>query len=384
MAPSVLNKIRYPSLRSARARIQTPRDFTLPARNIGKLNFLQEPRPNAMLTSHRLVKGGRLKTAFVTGGTGFVGINLVSELTSRNWAVTCLHRIGSDLKYLRRFPVQLEIGDLGDRDSLERAVPENVDAIFHVAADTSAWSGADAAQTETNVIGTRNVVSAALRRGAKRFVLTSTASAFGRQSKPLSEETRSTALTSWINYERTKWLAEEEVRGAIKSGLSAVIMNPCAVFGPYDTSVWGSVFTVIRDGKMAMIPPGTVPINHVTEVVRAHIVAAERGRTGENYILGGEAVPFAQIFREMAKLMGVQLRAPVVPRVVFKCVARIGALVASATGKQPEMTPEMAEILSGKNRVSTDKAERELNYRSRPLEECLRDSYTWLKAEGLL
>lgn len=320
----------------------------------------------------------------MTGGTGFIGTNLVGELTIQGWAVTCLHRTGSDLKYLRRHPVELKVGDLGDPGSLSRAIPDNVDAVFHLAADTSSWSRRDAAQTATNVIGTRNVVNAARGRGAKRFVLTSTASAFGRTRGPLSEQTPSEAATSWVNYERSKWLSEEEVRGAVGDGMSAVIMNPCAVFGPYDTSVWGKVFRIIRDGKMVIIPPGSVPVNHVTEVVRAHIVAAERGRSGENYILNGESVPFARLFREMARLMGLELRAPVVPGVLFKGMARVAGWVAALTGKEPDMTPEMAAILCGENRVVTDKAERELNYHPRPLEQCLRDSYTWLKAEGLI
>ena len=325
-----------------------------------------------------------MKTAFVTGGTGFVGINLVSELIHQGWEVTCLHRAASDLKYLRRHPVQLKVGDLADPGSLEQAIPEGVDAVFHVAADTSSWSRRDAAQTATNVTGTRNMVNAARKRGARRFVLTSTASSYGRQDEPLSEQLTSTAANSWINYERSKWLSEEEVRHAVREGLSAVIMNPCAVFGPYDTSVWGGVFTIIRDGKMALIPPGSVPINHVTEVVRAHVVAAERGRTGENYILSGESVPFARIFGEMARLMGMELRAPVVPGVIFKTMARLAGLMATLTGKDPDMTPEMAAILCRDNRVVTDKAERELAYRPVPLEQCLQDSYAWLKAEGLL
>jgi nucleoside-diphosphate-sugar epimerase len=325
-----------------------------------------------------------VKTAFVTGGTGFVGINLVSELIGQGWAVTCLHRRGSDLKYLRRFPVHLAVGDLCERASLEQAMPANVEAVFHVAADTSAWSRHDAAQTATNVIGTRNLLDAARKRGAKRFVLTSTAAAFGRQKSAVSEDTKSNAADSWINYERSKWLAEEEVRHAVREGFSAVIMNPCAIFGPYDTSVWGGVFTVIRDNKMKLVPPGSMPVNHANEVARAHIVAAERGRSGENYILGGEAVPLVLIFREMAKLMGMELRAPVAPRLLFKGMVRLAALVAALRGKTPDMTAEMAELLSGENRVATDKAERELNYRRRPLNECLEESYLWLKAEGLL
>jgi nucleoside-diphosphate-sugar epimerase len=325
-----------------------------------------------------------LKTAFVTGGTGFVGINLINELVEQGWAATCLHRPASDLKYLRRLPVSLVAGDLLDPRSLERAVPQDVDVIFHVAADTSSWRPHDAAQTATNVGGTRNLVAAARARSAKRFVLTSTASAYGRHREPISEATKSNAAGSWINYERSKWLSEEEARQGMKQGLPAVIVNPCAVFGPFDTSVWGRVFRAIRDGKMKMVPPGAVPVNHAREVARAHIAAAELGRPGENYILGGEAMPLAHIFREMAKLMGVELRAPVVQPWVLKGMARVIAAIARLTGREPDITPEMAEILCGANQVATDKAERELNYRRRPLDECLSDSYRWLKSEGLL
>lgn len=325
-----------------------------------------------------------MKTAFVTGGTGFIGVNLVDQLVRQSWSVTCLHREGSELRYLKRHPVELRVGDLLDADSLRRAIPQGVNTVFHVAADTSSWSRLDAGQTATNVTGTRNVVNAARERGAKRFVLTSTASAYGPQKGPLSEESPSTAATSWVNYERSKWLSEQEVRQGSRNGLSAVIMNPCAVFGPCDTSVWGQVFRSIRDGKMAVLPPGALPVNHVTEVARAHIAAAQRGSDGANYILNGEYHTLAEIFRQMARLLGVELRAPVLPRTVFKTLARCVAMAASLTGKTPEMTPEMAEILSRDNRVVTDRAERELDYHRVPLEQCLRDSYDWLKAEGLL
>lgn len=325
-----------------------------------------------------------MQTAFVTGGTGFVGINLVSELIEEGWTVTCLHRSGSNLKYLRRFPVKLAVGELADEASLVRSLPEKVDAIFHVAADTSSWRPLDAQQTATNVVGTRHLVSAALARQAKRFVLTSSASAWGRQKGRISEDTASTAATSWINYEKSKWLAEEEVRQGVRNGLSAVIINPCAVFGAFDTSVWGNVFRAIRDDRMKVMPPGAIPINHANEVARVHIAAAARGRAGENYILGGETVPLAHVFREMAKLMGKDLRAPVAPRWLLKGMARAIATFAKWIGRNPEMTPEMAEILCGTNEVTDEKARKELGFRPRPLDECLRDSFQWLKNEGLL
>jgi nucleoside-diphosphate-sugar epimerase len=325
-----------------------------------------------------------VKTAFVTGGTGFVGINLVIELLRQGWSVTCLHRPDSNLQYLGPLPVERRVGDLHDAGSLLAAIPEDVSAVFHVAADTSAWSRLDAAQSATNVAGTRNVVEAALARRARRFVLTSTASAYGRQKAPLSESSPSTAEHSWINYERSKWLSEQEVRSVGARGLDYVIVQPCAVFGPYDRSVWGAVFKVIRDGKMPALPPGALPINHSSEVARAHVAAAERGRAGENYILNGDREPLARIFREMARVQGIELRAKVLPKLVFKTMGHIAGRVAVWTGKAPDMTPEMADLLCRDTAVVTDKAERELGYRRVPLEKCIADSYTWLKAEGEL
>jgi nucleoside-diphosphate-sugar epimerase len=325
-----------------------------------------------------------VKTAFVTGGTGFVGMNLVNELLRQGWSVTCLHRPDSNLKYLGQLPVERRVGDLHDAGSLLAAIPEGVATVFHVAGDTSAWSRFDAAQSATNVAGTRNVVEAALARRARRLVLTSTASAYGRQTRPLSESSPSTAEHSWINYERSKWLSEQEVRRAGAQGLDYVIVQPCAVFGPYDRSVWGNVFKVIRDGKMPALPPGALPINHSGEVARAHVAAAERGRAGENYILNGDREPLARIFREMARVQGIELRAKVLPKLVFKAMGHIAGRVAALTGKAPDMTPEMADLLCRDTAVVTDKAERELGYRRVPLEQCIADSYAWLKAEGEL
>src|SRR3954451_23508421 len=114
------------------------------------------------------------RTAFVTGATGFLGLNLVEQLTGLGWTAVALHRPTSDLTYLKRFPVRLVEGAVEDAASLERAVPEGVDAVFHAAADVTFWSRHRERQTRTNVDGTRNVVAAALRRGARKVVHTST------------------------------------------------------------------------------------------------------------------------------------------------------------------------------------------------------------------
>ena len=139
------------------------------------------------------------KSAFVTGGTGFVGLNLIKWLTAEGWNVTAFHRPTSDLTYLKCFPVQLVMGDLAEFDSVLRAVPEDVDAIFHVASDLSFSSAHNTQQTRINVDGTRHLVDAAIQRRAKRFVYTSTLGTYGAQNTVLTEETPQLAGRSTIN-----------------------------------------------------------------------------------------------------------------------------------------------------------------------------------------
>ena len=326
----------------------------------------------------------RKKTAFITGVTGFVGFNIARQLVDNGWKVIALHRNTSDLTYLSRLPVTLAMGDILEPDTITQAMPEQVDAVFHVAADLNMWSRRNAAQTAVNVDGTNNMVDAALDRQAGRFILTSTISAFGHHRSPVSEATLSNASGSRVNYERSKWQAEEAVRRAGRQGLHAVIINPCAIFGPWDTHSWARMIYLIRDGKLKGIPPGSAVINHVDEVARAHLAAVEHGGNGENYILNGAAISFEDLFRLIAELIGVELKAKVMPSYILKTIARIETTLATFTGKPPEITPEMAALMCAHTRCATDKAERVLGYKRVPVRTCVEDSIAWLRSENLL
>src|SRR2546421_1654950 len=222
-----------------------------------------------------------MKSAFVTGATGFVGLNLVEELLRQGWQVTALHRANSDLAELGRFPVTLMPGDITDPGSLRAAMAEDMDVVFHVAGNTNLWSRRNAQQTAENVEGTRNVVETALARGAKKLVLTSSIAAYGEQTGELTEARKSRAKRSWINYQRTKWLAEEEVRKGIRAGLAATILNPGAIIGRYDTGGWARLFYLVAQDRLPGALPGEVSAAHVGEVLKAHIAAAGRGEIGQ-------------------------------------------------------------------------------------------------------
>lgn len=322
------------------------------------------------------------RTAFVTGATGFVGLNLVQQLMGQGWDVTALHRASSDLSFLKRFTPRLAVGEITAPDSLLLAIPQGCDTVFHVAGNTNMWRQRNAEQTRDNVEGTRNVVEACLARGVRRLIVTSSISAYGPVTGAITEETPSLAEHSWVNYEKTKWQAQEIARAAVARGLEVVIMQPGAILGPYDIGTWSRMFLLVRDGKLAGVPPAALTFAHVREVVAAHIAAADRGRSGEHYILGGENRRMIDLIREIARLLGKPLPKSELPRFVLNLVAHAGDFVSRFTGKEPDITPEIATGLGGSITVTAEKAQRELGFAIVPLETMVKDCYEWMKAEG--
>ena len=324
------------------------------------------------------------RSAFVTGGTGFVGLNLIEQLVAQGWAVTALHRPTSDLRAIRRFPVRLAAGDLLDPASLRHAIPEGVDALFHVAADTSVWSKHDKRQTRINVEGTRNVVEAALATGVRRMVHTSTWNTYGLEQGEISEGSPQQGGRSWINYDRTKFQAEEAVRESVARGLDAVIMNPAHLIGRYDRRGWARLIIAAHGRWLPGVPPGAGTFCHAAEVALAHIAAALRGRTGQNYLLSGQDASFVELFRVINRVTGSSVPLRPLPAWLFRLSARANVALAGVTGREPEATPEGVAIVIARARVASRRAEQELGYRPAALHTMIDDSYRWLRAEGLL
>jgi dihydroflavonol-4-reductase len=322
------------------------------------------------------------RAAFVTGGTGFVGLNVVKELMIRGWDVTALHRPSSDLKLLKRFRPKLAVGALNDHASLLAAIPEGTDTIFHVAGNTNMWHGGNAEQTRDNVDGTRHVVGAALAKRVRRLVVTSSISAYGMVSGEINEETPSLAANSRINYQKTKWQAQEIARAAIPKGLEVVIMQPGAIMGPYDVGTWSRLFLMVRDDKLPGVPASMLTFTHVREVVAAHIAAADKGQNGGSYLLGGENKSMLELVREIAFLVGKPAPTKVMATGMLRVVAAVGSLASRFTGKPPPITPEMVATISKSVSTSSAKAQRELGYRVVPLKDMVKDCYDWMLAEG--
>ncbi|MGH8686858.1 MAG: SDR family oxidoreductase [Burkholderiales bacterium] len=324
------------------------------------------------------------KVAFVTGATGFVGLNLVEVLLARGWRVLALHRPQSDLRHLQRLPAERVVGDVTDAASLRRALPPDVDAVFHVAGDTSQWSGANARQDRVNIDGTRNMVGAALERRARRLVHTSSISAWGQRRGRIDERDAQLGGSSPVNYQRSKFLAEQAVRAGIERGLDAVILNPASILGPYDTHSWARVFLLVAEGRLPGVPPGRASFCHVREVALAHLAAAERGRAGENYLLGGTDASYQELVREIGAALGKPVPARVTPGWALHAAARLGAAWGRLTGRPPMLTPEAAAMVTRELTCDCTKGVQALGFRVVPLRDMVADSARWLGAEGLL
>lgn len=325
------------------------------------------------------------QTAFVTGGTGFIGINLVELLVDEGWRVTALHRPTSNLEYLKRFPIDLAEGSVTDRESLERAIPEGTDVVFHVAGDTNFWSKRNAQQDAINIDGTRNMISVASSKGVGTFIHTSSVSAWGRVRGIVTEDTPQLGKDSWINYERSKHLGELAALEGVDRGLKVVVINPGGVAGPYDTNTWGQLFFLLRDRALPAASPGVTTITHVHDVVRAHLEAVTRGKNRERYIVASDPIEIVDLIATVANVSGIPKAPRRAPPFAIKLFGRLSVVMAALTGKEPDVTPEIAEVTSTRGVVfRSDKAIRELGYRIQPMPVAVKDNYDWLVKEGLL
>lgn len=325
------------------------------------------------------------RTAYVTGSNGFLGINIIQQLLDDGWNVIALRRKTSNTRDLDRLSVTQVEGDVLDRASLERTLPEGVDALFHVAADTGMWSQLNARQNRINIEGTRNVVEAALAKQAKRLIHTSSIGAFGPVfDEEITEETPSRALHGSINYYRSKYLAEQEVFKGVERGLDAVIMNPAQIIGPYDYHYNPQFFTAIRQGKMLGVPRGVSVAGHVRDYARAHVTAVDKGRKGERYLLGGVSASFQDIFDTVGGILGKPpSKRFVLPPLLLSSLALILDKVSQVTRREPMLTPEKVLLLNNVVRINCTKAERELGFSTCSLHEMFYDCYQWMQQAGV-
>lgn len=324
--------------------------------------------------------------AFVTGGSGFLGLNVIMLLQQQGWQVTAMHRKNADISDLKKLNVTLVEGHLEDKSLLKEIMPSDLDAVFHIAADTNMWTKNNQRQYQTNVVGTQNLVDVAIENKVSRFIHTSSISAYGFHEKTITETDKSTAMQSNVNYLKTKYLGEKVVKDAVKQrGLDAVILNPCAIIGAHDKHNWSQLFTMVNTGSLPGVPPGEGSYCHVKQVALAHLAAYTKGRTGENYILAGTNCAFSQVVEKIGKLLGKPTPKKPVSQWILKLVGYTSYWVSLITNKEPTMTPEKALMVSKRVVAISTKAVKELDYNDNiSIDVMLNDCYQWMKSENRL
>ena len=311
-------------------------------------------------------------------------MNLIEKLLKHQWQVTALHLPGENLKYLSRYKVTPVAGNILDYNSLLKAIPDDCDVVFHLAGDTSTWSKRAKRQYNINVNGSVHMCRAALEKRVGRFVLTSSSSAFGYHNSSISEQTESNALSCGMSYHRTKYLAELEVKKCVGQGLDAVVLNPCNILGPYDQRNWSQLIINAHRSRLPGYPPGSGTFAHVGDVAEAHISAAEKGRTGENYLLGGVEASFKEVIQEIFKATGTPFSLKKISKGRLKLALCLSSAHALFSRREPLLTYPKYMRLVGRLSCDDSKAARELGFTATSISTMVADSYQWLKEEGLL
>ncbi len=325
--------------------------------------------------------------AFVTGSTGFLGIHLLQELSNAGWEVIAFHRATSDLSDVRAIPrISYAVGDVLDKASIQRAMPEHVDAVFHAAGSVGFLKpGDEREQYAVNLEGTRNVVEVAIEKKVGRFIETSTVLTYDfSHGRRVTESSPRNAGIQYA-YIHSKYLAELEVEKGILKGLDAVVLHPSAIFGAYDKATWSKVFREVQRGlHIPFAPPMRANLCHMRKVAQTHLTAFHKGRRCEHYILGGPEATMMEIATEIGKLL--QRRGPlfVLPAPIFKCLGQIEYRLSTLLGKEPMVTPSMAEILCDVVLCDSSKAIHELDYDPSSLQVMLQDCYAWMVQARLL
>jgi dihydroflavonol-4-reductase len=338
-----------------------------------------------------------MPTALVTGPTGFVGAGLVDALLSRGYHVRAYARPawkGRELPVPAGHPdggpsrpgaLETFYGDVRDPDALARAA-SGCDLVFHTAAIVSFRKGDRDEQLAVNVGGAKAVADACLRAGVGRLVHTSSIAALGtRDDGGLIDESVPFNWPHSVTYRYSKHLGEMEVLAAVRRGLDAVVVNPSVIVGPGDRYVHGGQY--VRDGsrgKLFAYPIGGVNMVGVSDVVAGHIAAAERGRAGERYILGGVNLTHREAFSLVASIVGGRRPRLPVPRAGVLAVAAAAELLAALTRTEPIVTRDLVAGVGRYQWYSIAKARAELGYNPLSLEKSLRDAYIWYRDNNLL
>ncbi|MBI3474149.1 MAG: NAD-dependent epimerase/dehydratase family protein [Acidobacteria bacterium] len=324
--------------------------------------------------------------AFVTGATGFLGSHVARVLQKQGASLRLLVRPSSDLRNVADLNAERVVGDLRDIATFEKALA-GCDALFHVAADYRLWVKDPEQMYRSNVEGTRGLIEAARKQSVRRIVYTSSVATMGFSSNgTVASEDSPVSLAEMIGpYKRSKFMAEQVAFEAARAGVDVVVVNPTTPIGERDlkpTPTGRIVVDFLKKKFPAYVDTGLNMVD-ATECARGHIQALEKGRAGERYILGGENLTLKQILDRLAAITG--LPSPKVKLPYFFALAA-GVVDETVTGrilgKEPRATIDAVRMGRKKMFITSAKAERELGWRSSPVDGALQRSVEWFRNNG--
>jgi dihydroflavonol-4-reductase len=324
----------------------------------------------------------------VTGGSGFLGSAVVRSLAARGLQVRALVRATSPRGNFDGLNCDIVVGDLTDPPSLKAAM-QGIRYVFHVAADYRLWAPDPSVIERANVDGTRNLMREALAARVERIVFTSSVAALkvAGATGPVDETASQLPREAVGTYKRSKTMAERVVKDMIRGeGLPAVIVNPTTPIGPRDIrpTPTGRILLDAARGHIPAFVDTGLNFAHVDDIAEGHLLAFERGRIGEQYILGGENLSLQDLLGTIARLTGRKKPRIKLPRLPLFPLALAAQAAARVTGKEPLLTVDGLRMSRYRMFFTSAKAERELGYRSRPYQEGVVDALAWFRAAGYL
>ena len=324
------------------------------------------------------------RRAFVTGGTGFIGANLVRLLLQEGYSVRSLVRPNSRLDNLRDLDVEIVKGDLNDPD-IDRQM-EGCQVLFHVAARYSLWQVEREALYRDNVLGTRNILAAARQAGIERTVYTSSVAAIGvGKSGEVADETYQSPVDKLIgDYKKSKFYAEQEAVKAARSGQEVVIVNPSTPIGPWDIkpTPTGEIILRFLRGQMPAYVDTGLNFVDVEDVAKGHLLALEKGKSGDRYILGHQNLTLKALLDLLAEITGIPAPQYTLPVWLPLTIAWIDERLLAPLGKTPSIPLDGVRMSGQKMYYDASKAVKELGLPQSSIQVALKNAVAWFVDRG--
>jgi dihydroflavonol-4-reductase len=325
-------------------------------------------------------------TTLVTGASGFLGSHVARQLVSRGEEIRVLMRPSSTNRAIADLSLEYVTGDLRDPASVARAM-EGAKRVFHVAADYRFWAKRKQDIYDSNVGGTKHLLEAARRAGVEQFIYTSTVATVAVDRPQHPNEFTDARLDEMVgHYKRSKWMAEQEALKAAKTGLPVIVVMPTTPVGPWDwkPTPTGKIILDFLNGKMPGYVETGLNFVGVEECAAGHLLAAEKGKVGERYLLGGENLTLKALLDMLSKITGLPTPKLKIPHGLALGVAYASTVFSRLIGRVPNIPIEAVKVAQHMMFVDCSRAQRELGFKAGPVSAALERAVRWYEANGYI